>query len=600
MNARPALLILLLLVACGAPAPQQPRTGPRAARMPEPSEQMVRQAGEAFEVVATSFLDWYYESHPVRATELGVHEYDEAMPELDRTAIQRRIEALLDWERRLRRVPFDVLEGDPRFDYAVLEYAIRGELLELEEIRRWAADPRMYTAPIASGIPALLERDFAPLDQRLRAARARMLAAPAALEAARENLTAPPRLWTELGIAEARGLIQYLEEGIPALPEMEAGTDATGAQRFEEARVALVEALDEHAAWLEEELLPRSTGEFRLGRYLFLRKLLYEEHVDLSIEVLDRLNQEAIAEYRAQVALVAAEIDSSRTPGAIMDSLARLHPTPEELLPTAREMMESARTWVLESDVVTVPTNERPTVREAPAYARGGFAAMDAPGPFEEGGADAFFMITNVLPSWTDEEEAEHLTYFNYPALLGITLHETFPGHFVQLAVARQVDRPIRKVFSARSFVEGWAHYAEQMALDEGFRADDPAVRLGQLRRALQRHARWHAGLHLHAFGAGIDEVVEQFMEIAYFEEFPARREVIRATYDPTYLYYALGRMQILDLRKDYQAFLEEQDREFSLREFHNRILELALPLTLAREVLIPTRRERPRQIYRR
>lgn len=598
MKARSALLAMLALGACGAPAAEGPAGPSRAPTgLPEPSEQMVREAADDFEALATSFLDWYYESHPVRATELGLHAYDASLTELSRTAIQRRIEALLDWDRRLRDVPFPLLEGAPRFDYAVLEYAIRAELLELEEIRRWAVDPRVYTSVIASGISALVERDFAPLEERLDAARSRMLAAPAVLDDARSNLGSPPRLWAELGIAEARGLVEYLEGLGPAAAQGAGGAAVAG---FEEARLGLVAALEEHATWLEEDLLPRSTGEFRLGRYLFLRKLLYEEHIDLSAEELDRLNTEAIAEYRAEVERVAAEIDPERTPRAIMDSLTRVHPTPEELLPTARRMVEEARAWVLESGVVTVPTEEVPVVREAPAYARGAFAAMDAPGPFAAAGEEAYFTITNVLPGWTEEQKQQHLTYFNYPGLLGITLHETFPGHFVQLGVQRRAERPIRKVFTSRSFVEGWAHYAEQMALDEGFGGGDPAVRLGQLRRALQRHARWHAGLQLHAFGAGIDEVVQQFMEIAYFDEFPARREVVRATYDPTYLYYALGRMQILELRDDYRAHLEGQDREFSLREFHDRILELALPFSLAREELIPARRARPQPIYRR
>ncbi|HSH44431.1 MAG TPA: DUF885 family protein, partial [Longimicrobiales bacterium] len=202
----------------------------------------------------------------------------------------------------------------------------------------------------------------------------------------------------------------------------------------------------------------------------------------------------------------------------------------------------------------------------------------------------AFFNITNVDPEWTAEEQAQHLTYFNYPGLLGVTVHETFPGHFVQLAFLRELDSPLRKVFAPRTLTEGWAHYTEEMVLDEGFGDGDPDLRLGQLRRALQRHARWHAALQLHAFGADLDSVVRDFMEIAYFDEFPARREVIRATYDPTYLYYALGRMQIFELREDYREHAEQRNQVFSLREFHDEFLSLGLPATIARDAMLEPR----------
>jgi uncharacterized protein (DUF885 family) len=213
---------------------------------------------------------------------------------------------------------------------------------------------------------------------------------------------------------------------------------------------------------------------------------------------------------------------------------------------------------------------------------------MSTPGPFETEATEAYFSITGVDPSWTPEEQEQHLTYFNYPGLLGISVHEAMPGHYVQLLYQRQLPTDIRKVFVPRSFVEGWAHYAEQMMVDEGMGDGDPRVRLGQLRRALQRHARWDASLALHVSNESVEEVAERFGEIAYFAPFPALRETQRATFEPTYLYYALGRMQILELREDYKRSLESRGKKFSLQEFHDRLLTLGLPLTLAREVLIP------------
>ena len=582
MRARLFACLGVIVVACGPPPePREPRL---AADDPmRPTEEQVRRMEQRFTTVETAFLDWYYESYPVRATALGLHSWDAHLPAQDRASIQRRIDDLLDWLTQLGEVRMTLLEDDRRFDFAVLEYAIRAELLDLEEIRPWANDPRHYVGLIADGLATVAGRPYAPVGERIPALVSRMREAVPLLAAARANLRTPPRLWTELAIADTRGLVSWLRDDLPAaLAAQGAAPDAvTGAAE------ALAGALEAYAAWLSDELLPRSNGDFRLGQYLFQRKLLYEEHVNLGAQRLDQINEQKIAEYTARVTEAAARIDPSRSPREIMDSLTRVHPAPADLLPTARDMMMRARDWVLESGVVAVPTAEMPQVVETPPYARGGFAAMDAPGPFDDPGLDAFFYITNVDTTWTAEQQAQHLTYFSYPGLFGVTLHETFPGHFVQLAHVRALESRVRKTFLPASLVEGWAHYAEEMALDEGFGDDDPALRLGQLRRALQRHARWYAALHLHAFGADLETVVRRFMDIAYFDEFPARREVMRATYDATYLHYALGRMQIMELREAWREKAEERDGEFSLREFHDRLLALGLPLSLASEAML-------------
>jgi uncharacterized protein (DUF885 family) len=346
--------------------------------------------------------------------------------------------------------------------------------------------------------------------------------------------------------------------------------------------------LERFAGWIELEVVPRAEGDFRLGKDLFERKLRYDEHVALTAEELQGINEGAIRDYHARVAREAARIDPRRTPAQVMDSLVRVHPTPEELIPTARRQLDSIKAFIVRRGIVTLPSERMPVVRETPPYARLGFASMDTPGPFETVATEAFFNITNVDPAWTPEQKEQHLTYFNYPGLLGITVHEAMPGHFVQLLYMPQIPTEVRKVFIPASVVEGWAHYAEQMMVDEGLGGGDPAVRLAQLRRALQRHARWHAGLSMHAFGGSVEDAAKRFEEIAFFAPFPALRETQRGTGDPTYLYYALGRMQILKLREDYRRWLESRGQRFSLREFHDRFLRLGLPVSLARQVMIP------------
>jgi uncharacterized protein (DUF885 family) len=583
-------LAAFVLASCG-PAPEDGRPERPSPGAMEPPPELVDRAEQDFGEARDAFIEWYLETHPIRATELGVHDYDGRLPALDRAGVQTRIDDLLDWIQELEAIPFDLMTGPDRYDYAILEFALRGELLELEEVRSWVTDPRRYTGVIATGLSSIAEHDYAPASERVEPLQSRMRGSVDLLNAARENLRSPPELWTRLAREEAGALVRYLEEGLPAALEAQAGAPVAG---LDPARERLIGALREYGQWLETDLLPRSTGQFQLGRYLLQRKLLYDEHLSLTVDELERLNEQAIASYQARVDEVAESIDPTRSPRAILDSIARVHPSGEELIPAVQDLVESLRDWTRSSEVVTLPESELPVVRETPAHARGAFAYLDAPGPFEEAPLEAHLYITNAGPEWTEAERDTYLTYFNYPALVGVVAHESFPGHYVQAGFERDIESRIRRLFTPRSLVEGWAHYAEGMVLDEGYGDGAPELRLGQLKRALQRHARWYAALHLHAFGTPIEEVVQRFGEIAHLPEPLARHEVMRATHDPTYLYYALGRMQIEELRDDYRAYLEQEDEPFSLRDFHDTFLRLGLPVPLAREVMIPTGRTGP------
>jgi hypothetical protein len=316
---------------------------------------------------------------------------------------------------------------------------------------------------------------------------ARMEGIPAVLAAARANLAGVPRLWATDAVRNTRGTVSFLRQDLPAALAAQGADRADPAlrTRFEAARTRAIGEMEGYAAWLEREVVPTARGDFRLGRAVFERKVKYEEFVDLSADQLRDVNERAIRDYHAWVAREAARIDTRRTPLQVMDSITRVHPTPEQLIPTARAQLDTIRRFIVERGIVTLPSDRMPVVRPTPEYARQGFASMDTPGPFEEVATEAFYNITNVDPAWTAEQKEQHLTYFNYPGLLGITVHEAMPGHFVQLLYRSQIPTEVRKVFTPSSLVEGWAHYTEQMMVDEGLGGGSPAVRLGQLRRAV-------------------------------------------------------------------------------------------------------------------
>jgi len=548
-------------------------------------------AGEdPFAGFSRRYLDWYFAAHPVRATQLGIHDHDHALPTMDRRGIERMIAESRAWLTELQSIDPDRLEPSASFDYRILDHAIRAELLELEEIEGWRHNPLLYNRAIADGVASLVERDFAPLDSRVEDLIERLDALPRVIAAAKQNLDGVPRLWAELSARSSRATAEYLfvdvsislrEQGLERL-------DPALRKRWTHAQRRGAARLQQFAMWTSRDLTPRADGDFRLGRRLFERKLLYEEHLDLTADQLLDMNETAIADYRDWVVREAARLDSRVSADSVMVRIAEHHPDPEELIATARTFVEQARRFVETRQIVTLPNESLPVIRPTPEFARSGFASMSTPGPFETRTTRAFYNITNIDPAWSAQHQSEHMTYFNYPALLGISIHEVMPGHYVHLMWRDRLPSDVRKVFLPSSVVEGWAHYVEQMMIDEGLGDGDPAVRLGQLRRALQRHARWDAGLGMHVFDHTVEQATDRFQKIAYFAEFPALREAQRGTYNPTYLVYALGRMEILELREDYRHYLEARGESFSLREFHDRFLMLGLPISLAREAMMP------------
>ena len=234
------------------------------------------------------------------------------------------------------------------------------------------------------------------------------------------------------------------------------------------------------------------------------------------------------------------------------------HPGPGELVPVAQQQLQELSDFIQRNDIITIPQGEPVSVAPTPRFYRWTFASMWTPGPFETKPVRAFYYITDVDPSWPAERQDEHLRDFNYGALWAISIHEVFPGHFLHYQHLRQVSSKLRKsiLFSSAAFVEGWAHYCEQMMVDEGFRRNDPAVRLGQLAEALIRLCRFIVGIRLHCEDMSVEQGVRFFREEAFLEETSARREAERGTFDPSYIVYSVGKLMLLKLREDYKAKL--------------------------------------------
>jgi uncharacterized protein (DUF885 family) len=265
------------------------------------------------------------------------------------------------------------------------------------------------------------------------------------------------------------------------------------------------------------------------------------------------------------------------------------HPAPGELVSVGREQLEELRTYLERQSIVTLPAGEPVMVAPTPEFYRWSFASMWTPGPFESKPTRAYYYLTDVDPSWPEERQLEYLRDYNYPTLWSISIHEVYPGHFLQYQHLRRVESKVRKstLFAPASFVEGWAHYCEQMMIEAGFGRQEQGIRLGQLAEALIRLVRVIVGIRLHAEDLSVEQGVRLFREEAFLEETSARREAERGTFDPTYLVYTVGKLMLLKLRQDYR---EQMGKSFSLRTFHDTLLgQGTAPFWLHRQLMLAT-----------
>lgn len=539
----------------------------------------------AFARFVADYFDAYLRDSPVTATYLGVHAHDHRLDDLSQAAIRRRIEVQQAFLARLVAIDRAALDLDARIDAAAIEADIRAELLDAATLRSWESNPMPYVALPGQAIDALVKRAFAPAPERLRAVVSRLRAVPATYAAARANLRNPPREFTELAIRMAEGSVGYYAESLAAWAHEAAGDDAGLRAEFATANAAAAAAARSLLAWLSEELLPASQGDYAIGAGHFLAKLRYEEMIEMPLAELLALGEAQLARDHAAFVATARRIDPRRSAGEVMRAVSDEHPGAAGLLPAVRRTVEEARRFLVEHDIVTVPSELRLRVEETPPYDRAGsFASMDTPGPFETVATEAFYYVTPVEPHWSAEHAEQHLRLFNRWVVAMINVHEVWPGHYLQFLYAPRFPTRTRQILSAASNAEGWAHYAEQMMVEEGFGGGDPRMRLAQLQEALLRDCRFVAGIKLHTAGWSVERAARELFEAQGFQE-PANalEEARRGTYDPTYLYYTLGKLEIYRLREDYM-----RRTGASLREFHDAfVTQGALPIPLVRRLLL-------------
>src|SRR6266849_595590 len=556
----------LLLTACSG---AQPRRG----------------AGEG-EVAALAdryFDEVFFKYSPTRARRAGLHEYDTRLEDFSPAAIDAQVAALKDFETRFERLQ---MPGSPdaEADRELLLSDIRSNLLALTTIRRWEKDPDLYSGGITASAFVIMSRNFAPPDERLRSLVAREKQMPAMLEVARQNLKAPPRRYTEIALEQLPGILSFFEKDVPAA--FKDAKDEATLREFAQWNGQVVSALRAYQQFLQTDLLPRSGGDYRIGAETYRKKLLWEEAVDLPLDRLLEIGMADLRRNQREFQRVAKKLAPDRSPEQVLQDLGADHPPPAELLQAFRNTFGDLRGFIAGRRIVTIPSPVPPVVEEPPPFMRAlTFASMDIPGPFEKRAKEAFFNVTLPEPGWSPTEVEEHMAGFNRGTVISTAIHEAYPGHYVQFLWVQRAPDKVRQLLGCGTNAEGWAHYTDQMILDEGY-GRAPGVpeekdagflklRLGQLQDALLRNARYVVGIRMHTGDMTFDQGVTFFEKEGYQSHANAVRETKRGTRDPTYLVYTLGKLQILKLRDDYR---KKTGDAFRLQDFHDAFLRQGFP----------------------
>jgi uncharacterized protein (DUF885 family) len=535
----------------------------------------------------------YFPLNPTTATLDGIHNYDSQIEDYSHAGAEAQAGQLRDFAARLEQFPAEGLRPIDAADRQILLGTIRSELLTLEKIRPLEKNPDVYSSGVTASIYFLMSRKFAPADERLRNAVAREMKIPGILALARDNLNNPPRIYTEIAIQQLPGIIAFYEKDVPLA--FADAKDPEVKSEFAKSNAEVIAALRKYEEWLKTDLLPRSNGDFRIGAENFSKKLLYEDMVDTPLDRLLEVGMGDLRKNQAALRKVAKQIDPSKTAEQVMAQLGSMHPALDKLMDTFRGTFDGLISFIQQKYIITIPSAARPILQETPPFARATTtASMDTPGPFETKAKEAYFNVTLPEPGDSPAEVASLMEAFNVGTIVSTSTHETFPGHFMQYLWTVRAPTKLRKTFYANTNSEGWAHYCEQMMLDEGYGQPGTGakdvleakyIRLGQLQDALLRDARFVVGIKMHTGKMSFDEAKEFFVKEGFQTAKIAEIESKRGTSDPTYLYYTLGKLQILKLREDYK---KKVGAAFVLGKFHDEFMgQGEPPIAVVRKAML-------------
>jgi hypothetical protein len=569
-----ALLSLSFAVACRQSEPPAPQ--PDSATAPASPAELQQDApaslpAEAWQAFIDDYIEDYLAAHPAWAVVAGRHEYDGLLPDWSRAGIAAEIARLRAARDEARA--FDTAElgplGEYQRDYFLA--TVDRALFWMEKAEWPFVNPAFYFDWMMDSLDpsAYVNLDYAPLEQRMEAFTRYAENLPRAIAQIRDNLRMPmARTRLEYGIASFGGLAAYYRNDVPGVFATVENEELQA--RFAAANKAAVAAMTALTDWLIANRASASE-DYALGPERFQQMLYDTERVEITLAELEAMGREDLHRNQLGLGEACAEFAPGESVRACFARMANRKP-PGGPVETARRQLEETRAFLVEQDLVTIPGTEKALVAESPPYARSNSAYINIPGPYEVDQPSVYY-ISPPDPGWSEEVQQAYIP--GESDLLFTSVHEVWPGHFLNFLHANRAEWIFGRLFVTYAFGEGWAHYTEQMMLDAGLRGASAETRIGQLSNALLRNARFLSAIGLHTQGMSVAESERLFMEEAYQDEGTARQQAARGTYDPAYLNYTLGKLMIMQLRGDWTATRGERE---AWRAFHDTFLSFGGP----------------------
>ena len=536
---------------------------------------------ETWEQFVTRQIEAQIDAHPHFAVVQGRHEYDGQLPDWSRAGIEREI-ARLHQQRDEALAFTDVhLSPEQQYQREYLVSRVDQDLFWMEKVGLPFRSPQYYFGWMSDSLdPSVyIALDYAPLEQRMRAFTLYLKNVPNAVEQIRDNLAMPmPRTWLQLGIDGFGGYAAYFRDEVPAIWSSVKDEDLQ--QEFASASTEAIAAMLAITDWFKSNL-PTATEEYALGADLFREMLWDTERVDVTLEELETIGRADMARNLKNLKTACEEY----VPGAsLQDCFAKMSSNKpvDGSVEAARNQMEEIRKFVVEQDLVSIPGEEQAKVAESPPYARSNSAYINIPGTWEKNQPSVYY-ISPPNPAWPEDVQADYIA--GEADLLFTTVHEIWPGHFLNFLHSNRAPFFYGRVFVGYAYAEGWAHYTEEMMIEAGLRDGDPETRIGQISNALLRDARFLSSIGLHTRGWSVEDSKRFFMEEGFQSEGTAIQQAARGTYDPAYLNYTMGKLLIKRLRDDWTV---TRGGRTAWREFHDAFLSYGgPPIPLVRQQMM-------------
>jgi uncharacterized protein (DUF885 family) len=542
----------------------------------------------AFLKLADEYLAGYFAARPLNAVGLGLHEYDGKTPDYSKTAIGNELDRLKSFDAKFAVFDTAGLSSQNFMDYRLLRSAIKSDIFGIEDSHEFTHNPMAYAGTI--DVNTYIKRNYAPLQERLKYIITTENAIPGLLAAAKINLEdSLPKPFIETAIQIAEGNAGFLKgDLLIALKEVK--NDSLMAA-FKKSNDTAAKAYADFVQWLKKEKLPKANSKYAIGKDNYKKMLLYSEGITLEPEQILAIGMQELKKEQDEFNSAAAIINPNKKAVDVYRDLQNDHPTADSLIPTVKKHLENIRQFLIDHKICSIPSEVRVEVKETPQYARASStASMDGAGPFEKNAAESYYYVTPVEASWTAKQKEDWLHMFDYYTTDNVSIHEAYPGHYMQgLHLNASNASKIEKIFGSYAYTEGWAHYCEKMMVEEGFGATDSVTaakhRLAMSGDALLRICRLCVSIKMHCQGMTVEEGTKFFMTNWYQGEKPSYQEALRGSFDPGYLFYTVGKLEILKLREEYK---KQEGNNFSLQKFNDAMMDNGMPpVIMLREILL-------------